>query len=185
MPAARRMAPADRRAHLVDAALRLFADRPEDEVGLEDLAAAAGVTRNLLYRYFDSRADLQRAAVGEAIARVATRFDDDPDVPVVEKLPRNVALWFDVEDPAVRLVLRARHFPDREVTALLAGARGALCVAIARNHLGEHDPSPELLAVLDGYLTLAQQLMEGGVLGRAQIERVLIDALPVMIRAVE
>lgn len=181
---ARRMAPADRRAHLVDAALRVFADRPEDEIGLEDLAAEAGVTRNLLYRYFDSRADLQRAAVAEAITRVAARFETDPELPVATKLPRNVALWLDASDPPVRVLLRAGRSADREAARLVAEARRGLCEAIARNHLGDRDPGPATLAVLDGYLTLAQQLIEDDALTRAQVERGLSGVLPVLVAAV-
>lgn len=187
MAGPRRMAPADRREHLVDAALRVFADRPEDEVGLEDLAAAAGVTRNLLYRYFDSRGDLLRAAVQEAIVRVAARFDGDLSVPVTDKLPRNVALWLDgVQDgdPAVRMLFRARRSTDREVARVMADARAVLCAAIARNHLGDGDPGPRALAVIDGYLTMAQQLIEDGTLTRPEIERVLSDALPVLMASI-
>lgn len=177
----RRMAPVDRRAHLVDAALRTFADRPEDEVGLEDLAAAAGVTRNLIYRYFDSRAELQRAAVAEGVRRVSERFAGDPAAPVQAKLPRNVAMWLDADDPAVRLLLRASHSADRVVARTVAAARRTLCAAIARNHLGEAEPAPEVLAVLDAYLTMGQQLIEAPELSRADAERVLVAALPVLV----
>lgn len=187
MSTARRMPPAERRAHLVDAALDEFARRHEEDVGLEDIAQAAGVTRNLLYRYFASRAEIQRAAVAEAIERVARRFSVDPAVPITAKLPRNVAMWLDAvaaDDPAVLLIFRSAGSSDSEVAALVARAREALARAIARNHLGDGDPPAAVLAALDGYLVLGERLIDrwrDGDLTRPQVERVLADVLPILV----
>ncbi len=187
MSTARRLPPAARRAQLVDAALGVFATRAEDDVGLEDIAAAAGVTRNLLYRYFESRAEIQRAAVTVAIERVAQRFLVDPGVPVRAKLPRNLGMWLDGvqhEDPAVLLLFRAASSSDREVAALAGRAREALCRAIAFNHLGDADPPRAVLVALDGYLVLADRLIErwsSGDISRADVERILGDVLPVLV----
>lgn len=189
--APRRLPPAERRGQIIGAAVEVFAARPEEEVGLEDLAAAAGVTRNLLYRYFDSRGDLQRAAVEEAVGRIAARFDTDAQRPLASKLPRNVALWLDaVEagDAAVRLVLRAGHSQDPQVAAVASAAHEALARAIAFNHLDTRDPAPAVLAALDGYLALAERLIDrwtvGGDLSRDEVERVLAGALPAVVAAV-
>jgi AcrR family transcriptional regulator len=48
-------AKADRRASLLDAAARLFAERGFDRVSLEDLGAAAGVSGPAVYRHFPSK----------------------------------------------------------------------------------------------------------------------------------
>ncbi|HEV2998889.1 MAG TPA: TetR/AcrR family transcriptional regulator, partial [Solirubrobacteraceae bacterium] len=45
----------DRREDLVRAALELFAERPYEEVSVDDVAAAAGVAKGLLYYYFGSK----------------------------------------------------------------------------------------------------------------------------------
>ncbi|EHK88305.1 TetR family transcriptional regulator [Saccharomonospora azurea SZMC 14600] len=49
-----------RRAEFVDAALRALAEHGPD-VGMEDVAAAAGVTKPVLYRHFEDKADLYLA----------------------------------------------------------------------------------------------------------------------------
>ena len=48
----RRLPPDERRALIVDAAGRLFGERGFDGTRLDDVAAAAGVTKPILYRHF-------------------------------------------------------------------------------------------------------------------------------------
>jgi AcrR family transcriptional regulator len=53
----RRLAPEERRRLIVEAAGRLFGERGYDGTRLDDVAAAAGVTKPILYRHFaDKRA---------------------------------------------------------------------------------------------------------------------------------
>lgn len=51
----RRLAAADRRSGLLAAAAPLFAERGYAGTRLEDVAAAAGVTKPIVYRHFDSK----------------------------------------------------------------------------------------------------------------------------------
>src|SRR5690554_865254 len=55
VPTARTQAKADRRALLLTAAARLFAERGFDRVSMEDLGAAAGVSGPAVYRHFPSK----------------------------------------------------------------------------------------------------------------------------------
>jgi AcrR family transcriptional regulator len=54
----RRLPVAERRELIVEAAGRLFGERGYDGARLDDIAAAAGVTKPILYRHFDSKRDL-------------------------------------------------------------------------------------------------------------------------------
>ncbi|NRQ48752.1 TetR/AcrR family transcriptional regulator [Aeromicrobium stalagmiti] len=75
-----------RRAAFVEAAVAVI-----DEVGpgasVEQIAAAAGVTRQVLYRQFDGRGDLDEAVVEHAATlvyeRVMTDLDGDDDIVAV------------------------------------------------------------------------------------------------------
>ncbi len=187
----RRLPPAERRGAIVAAALKLFAARPEQEIGLEDIAAAAGITRNLLYRYFDSRAAIHRAAAEEAVRRLAQTMVIDPGTPLVEKSPGNIAAFLDTyeeQDPAMLLLQRAATSQDAEVAAVAGRARGLLVRGIAANHLQSLDPPPAVIAALHGYLALAESLiaawLDHGTLTRAQVETALAAALPPLIAAV-
>jgi AcrR family transcriptional regulator len=60
-PLRRRLPTAERRAVIVEAAGRLFGERGYDATRLEDVAAAAGVTKPVLYRHFDDKQALYLA----------------------------------------------------------------------------------------------------------------------------
>src|SRR3954454_22190525 len=53
-----RLDPAQRRDQILDAANALLAARAYDEVSIEDIASAAGVTRGLVHHYFGGRKDV-------------------------------------------------------------------------------------------------------------------------------
>lgn len=57
----RRLPVAERRELIVEAAGRLFGERGYDGTRLDEIAAAAGVTKPILYRHFDSKRGLYLA----------------------------------------------------------------------------------------------------------------------------
>jgi AcrR family transcriptional regulator len=62
MTTARKRLPSEeRRATIVEAAGRLFGERGYDATRLDDIAAAAGVTKPILYRHFDTKLALYLA----------------------------------------------------------------------------------------------------------------------------
>jgi AcrR family transcriptional regulator len=60
-----------RREQILVAAARAFARAGFTATSLDDVAREAGVTRAILYRHFDSKADLYRAVLVEARRRLA------------------------------------------------------------------------------------------------------------------
>jgi AcrR family transcriptional regulator len=90
-----RLPPEERRAQLLDLGLHLLAERTLDELSIEDLAEAAGVSRGLLFHYFAGKADFQlqvaRAAADDLIARTAP----DPTWAPEEMLVRSVGAFVD------------------------------------------------------------------------------------------
>jgi AcrR family transcriptional regulator len=67
----RRLPVEERRELIVEAAGRLFGERGYDGTRLDDVAAAAGVTKPILYRHFDSKRNLY-------LALLARHRDDLP-----------------------------------------------------------------------------------------------------------
>jgi AcrR family transcriptional regulator len=59
----RRLSAAERRQVVLDAAGRLFGERGYDGINLDQVAAAAGVTKPILYRHFDSKRALYLAVL--------------------------------------------------------------------------------------------------------------------------
>ena len=83
---ARRLAPEQRRALLLEAAQETFASRGYTQAGLAEVATLAGVSKTLLYHYFpDGRPELYREVmdqlVGQAVdaVRGAVRIPTTPD----------------------------------------------------------------------------------------------------------
>jgi AcrR family transcriptional regulator len=71
-PAPRKlMRRSERRRALIDAASRAFARNGFAATSLEDVAAEAGVARDTIYRNFDTKADLYRAAIQEIRQQLA------------------------------------------------------------------------------------------------------------------
>jgi AcrR family transcriptional regulator len=66
----RRLRRAERREQLLAAATHAFAGTGFAATSLDDIAQAAGISRVLLYRHFDSKTDLYRAVLDRAIGRL-------------------------------------------------------------------------------------------------------------------
>ncbi len=67
----RRLRRAERREQVLAAATQAFARSGFAATSLDDIATAAGVSRAILYRHFDSKTDLYRAVLDRACARLA------------------------------------------------------------------------------------------------------------------
>ena len=66
-----RMRRAERREQILRAAARAFGRAGFAATSLDDVALEAGVTRAILYRHFESKADLYRAVLDQAQRRLA------------------------------------------------------------------------------------------------------------------
>jgi AcrR family transcriptional regulator len=82
----RRLEPQLRREHLLDTGAALFADRPYEDVLMEDIAAHACVSRSLLYKYYPSKRDLYVAILRRGSDRFLARVSPDPQLPLADLL---------------------------------------------------------------------------------------------------
>jgi len=85
------------RRKLLESALLVFAEKGAEASIIEDVIAAAGVSRGTFYNYFDANADLLVAAIEE--------LGND----VVDTIEARVAVW---PSPAARLVTGLRLYID-------------------------------------------------------------------------
>jgi AcrR family transcriptional regulator len=68
----RRLRRAERREQILTAATKAFARAGFAATSLDDIATAAGVSRAILYRHFDSKTDLYRAVLDRACTLLAS-----------------------------------------------------------------------------------------------------------------
>ena len=89
-----RLDPEARREQLLELGVRLFARVSLDELSIEKLAEAAGISRGLLYLYFGNKRDFHRAVVRKAadelIAVTAPSTGSDPMTRMIGSLERYV-----------------------------------------------------------------------------------------------
>jgi AcrR family transcriptional regulator len=96
-----RLPPEERRAQLLELGLQLLAERTLDELSIEDLADAAGVSRGLLFHYFAGKADFQLQVARAAADDLIARTEPDPEWAPEETLLRSVGAFVDyvVDNP--------------------------------------------------------------------------------------
>jgi AcrR family transcriptional regulator len=92
----RRLKKPERRALIEDAASTLFAEHGYAETRLEDIAAAAGVTKQLLYQHFSSKSELHMALLAKHRDELLGGIAEEMARPgtLRERLPRVMDRWF-------------------------------------------------------------------------------------------
>jgi AcrR family transcriptional regulator len=136
-PTVRRLGRAERREQLVVAATRAFARSGFSATSLDDIARVAGVSRVIVYRHFESKADLYRAVLDRVCTRLLEAcgdhgFTDDAIaslVIVAAEHPDGFRLMF-------QHAAREPEF-QTEVSELRAGM-----TAIAQSELGDRVTDP-------------------------------------------
>jgi AcrR family transcriptional regulator len=136
----RRLRRAERREQILAAATRAFARAGFAATSLDDVAAEAGISRVILYRHFDSKADMYRAVLDRACTRLAdTVGTDDFNEDAIPALVHAAAA-----DPgAFRLLFRhaAREPEFRELADNLTAASAEVA---QRNLAGQIPGGPWL-----------------------------------------
>lgn len=159
---------AQQHASVLDAAVRLFAERGYSHVSLGDIAAEVGLARNSIYRYVPDKVYLLVEWYRRAV-------------------PRTIATWQDATSgdgsPAQRLqrwamaYLTWAHSPDHQLVGPLTDALGTLDEAL-RAEIGElhhsmMDVPAQVVAaagVPTDQVSRTVELMAGLVLGAARAE---------------
>jgi AcrR family transcriptional regulator len=151
----RRLPSAERRVLIEEVAGRLFGERGYAGTRLDEIAAAANVTKPILYRHFDSKKALYLALLANHVEQLP-RFVDvgAPDEPLVERLPAILDGWFayvEAHPYAWKMIFRDTT-GDEDVQAfrLAAQARArAVLVDVLRGEpelsRSELEPAAELL----------------------------------------
>ncbi|MEU3602989.1 TetR/AcrR family transcriptional regulator [Streptomyces sp. NPDC006798] len=144
----RRLGVEERRTQLLDAALDLFAHRPPEDVSLDDVAEAAGVSRPLVYRYFPGgKQQLYESALRSAADELKECLAEPQAGPPTGRLARIVDRYLsfvDSHDAGFSALLRGGSVAETSrTTAIVDEVRRAAAEQILR-HLGAEQPGPRL-----------------------------------------
>jgi AcrR family transcriptional regulator len=92
----KRLPPAERRELILESAGRLFGERGYAHTSLDEIAAAAGVTKPILYRHFDSKKALYLALLERHRDDLPRFFARVPaDLPFDRRVEAILEAWFD------------------------------------------------------------------------------------------
>jgi AcrR family transcriptional regulator len=156
VPAYRRMSVERRREQLLAAAVDLFGHRRPEDVSVEDVAAAAGVSRPLVYRYFPGgKQQLYEAAVLGAAEELTGRFAVPAQGPPTERLAAALGRYLayvDEHDAAYGALLRGGGVVGTSRTdAIVDGVRRAAAEQVLR-HLEVAEPGPRLALMVRSWI---------------------------------
>ncbi|MGI5166484.1 TetR/AcrR family transcriptional regulator [Spirillospora sp. CA-253888] len=184
----RRLSVDERRDELIDAALQLFSTRPPEDISIDDVAAAAGASRALVYHYFGGKYELYIAALGSAAKQLSVLLEPPTEGTPLQRLQISLERYFDfVERHAAGFTALLRGGPaDRsgEVGEIVDGIRQLLLGRIL-HALGVDAPPPVLRITLRSWMasveTAGLDWLENRDLERPELERLLVDQLVVLL----
>jgi AcrR family transcriptional regulator len=163
---------ADRPGEIVRAALAVFAEKGFAAARLDEIAARAGVSKGGVYLYFETKQDLFRAVVAQAIApnmqaiRTMIAGHPGPFADLARAIPERIAGLIEalpIGGVVKMVIAEAGNFPelarvwhDQLVAVALGALTDAVAAAQARGEVKPGDPrayalqlvAPILLAVI-------------------------------------
>lgn len=155
----RRLSVEERREQLIGVALDLFSRRSPDEVSIDDIAAAAGASRPLVYHYFPGKQSLYEAALRRAADELAARFHEPHEGPLSDRLHRVMGRYLDFVDghgPGFAALLRGGSVAASPWTnAVIDEVRRAAHDQIL-SHLAVDDPGPRLRLTVRSWIANAE-----------------------------
>ena len=172
-----------RREELIRFGRELFSRHPYDSLSVDDIAAAAGVSKGLLYHYFQSKRGYYVAVVRAVTDEMRSIGAPDPALTPREQLRQGIEAYLDFAEQhaeAFRTVLDGGVGADEEVRQIVEEIR-ALYIARILESLSIDPPTPGLRLALRGWLGFSEAatldwLTHGGV-RREDLVRMLLRAL--------
>ncbi|GED87399.1 TetR family transcriptional regulator [Streptomyces sp. 6-11-2] len=166
---------------MIGVALELFSRRSPDEVSIDEIASAAGISRPLVYHYFPGKLSLYEAALKRASDDLAGRFAEPHEGPLGARLLRVMRRFFDFVDehgPGFSALMRGGPAVGSSTTnALIDSVRQAAYDQIL-SHLGVEEPPARLELVVRSWISLAESTaliwLDGRRIPRAELEVQLV-----------
>ncbi|MER6958592.1 MULTISPECIES: TetR/AcrR family transcriptional regulator [unclassified Streptomyces] len=177
----RRMGVEERRQQLIGVALELFAQRSPDEVSIDEIAAAAGISRPLVYHYFPGKLSLYEAALKRASEDLAGRFAEPHEGPLGARLLRVMHRFFDFVDahgPGFSALMRGGPAVGSSTTNALVDSVRQVAYEQILSHLDITDPPPRLELIVRSWISLAESTaliwLDGRRIPREELELQLV-----------
>jgi AcrR family transcriptional regulator len=171
----------ERRQQLIGVALELFARRSPDEVSIDEIASAAGISRPLVYHYFPGKLSLYEAALKRAAQDLASRFEEPHEGPLGGRLLRVMRRFFDFVDehgPGFSALMRGGPAVGSSTTNALIDSVRQVAYEQILSHLRVTDPPARLELLIRSWISLVESTaliwLDGRRIPRAELEIQLV-----------
>ncbi|WP_406215339.1 TetR/AcrR family transcriptional regulator [Streptomyces canus] len=179
----RRMGVEERRQQLIGVALELFARRSPDEVSIDEIAAAAGISRPLVYHYFPGKLSLYEAALKRAAQDLSSRFEEPHEGSLGGRLLRVMRRFFDFVDehgPGFSALMRGGPAVGSSATNALIDSVRQVAYEQILSHLRVTDPPARLELLIRSWISLVESTaliwLDGRRIPRAELETQLVHS---------
>ncbi|MEV7070768.1 TetR/AcrR family transcriptional regulator [Streptomyces sp. NPDC093990] len=177
----RRMGVEERRQQLIGVALELFARRSPDEVSIDEIASAAGISRPLVYHYFPGKLSLYEAALKRAAQDLASRFEEPHEGALGRRLLRVMRRFFDFVDehgPGFSALMRGGPAVGSSATNALIDSVRQVAYEQILSHLRVTDPPARLELLIRSWISLVESTaliwLDGRRVPRGELEVQLV-----------
>ena len=152
-PKYHRLDPGQRREQILDAANALFAERAYDEVSIEDIASAAGVTRGLVHHYFGGRKEVYIALLERLGAQREDRLRPPVGRSARARVADTVSRWLDWTEANrtiwLATIAHGEDIADPDVRRVVADLVRRAVALLAAYHADIAEDSPRLRHALE------------------------------------
>jgi AcrR family transcriptional regulator len=181
-----RLSPEARRAQLIELGVEMLATRRLDELSVELIANAAGISRGLLFHYFPSKQEFHLEVARAAAAEMIRRTEPDTGLSPVEALRASLSSFIDYveENPDnYKSLVRGAASGDTDMRAIFDETRatmaGRILDVIAAMGL---EASPRATLAIHGWVAYVEECVirwiESRTVDRDELLEMLTKSLP-------
>ena len=186
-----RLNPEARRAQLIDLGVEMLATRRLDELSVELIAKAAGISRGLLFHYFPSKQEFHLEVARAAAAEMLRRTEPDPELSPVEALRGALTSFIEYVDENpdnYKSLVRGAVSGDAEMRAIFDSTRAALAERVVSVVSGMgFELSPRAALTVLGWVAYCEECVirwiDDKTIDRDELQEMLAKALPAVVLA--
>jgi AcrR family transcriptional regulator len=183
-----RLNPEARRAQLIELGREMLATRRLDELSVELIAQAAGISRGLLFHYFSSKHEFHVEVARAAAAEMLRRTEPDTDLSPVEALRAALTSFIEYveENPDnYKSLVRGAASGDAEMRTIFDATRSAMAQRIIDVVAGMGlEVHPRVTLAIHGWVAYVEECVVRWIDSRTVCRDELLDMLTKSLPAV-
>ena len=181
-----RLAPEARKAQLINLGVEMLATRRLDELSVELIAKAAGISRGLLFHYFPSKQDFHLEVARAAAAEMIRRTSPDTELAPVEALRGALTSFIEYveENPDnYKSLVRGAASGDARMRAIFDATRSTMAQRILDVLTAQGlDAQPRATLAIHGWIAYVEECVirwiDTRTVSRGELLEMLTKALP-------